>query len=304
MEVWGGNQPVDAGVVMAGLDAWVYSKPFGESDSGGDVYYVSTCATGRITRLLVADVSGHGAAVSELAVVLRSLMRRYVNHIDQTKFVKSMNERFTEMSAAGVFATAIVTTFFAPTRQLSLCNAGHPPPFWYRAATGQWCFLNEDAGTSCAANIPLGILDLTDYQQFEVPMRLGDLVLCYTDALIESQDTDGEMFGAEGLLKVVQALDCGDHATIVPRLLEEIGRRAEGNLRGDDVTVMLFRANGLGQHVAWKDKVLAPLRVMKGVAESIGHAEWPAPWPEISLANIGGAVMGFLARAGRRKVEH
>ena len=60
MEVWGGNQTADSGVIMAGLDAWVYSKPFGGADGGGDVYYVSSCATGRITRLLVADVSGHG----------------------------------------------------------------------------------------------------------------------------------------------------------------------------------------------------------------------------------------------------
>ena len=92
MEVWGGNQPVDSGVVMAGLDAWVYCRPFGgkpdlPAESGGDVYFVSSCATGRITRLLVADVSGHGAVVSEVAGSLRRLMRKYVNYLDPTKFV-------------------------------------------------------------------------------------------------------------------------------------------------------------------------------------------------------------------------
>src|SRR5687768_18611008 len=56
----GGNQPADSGVVMAGLDAWVYCRPYHGAAAGGDVYYVSSCATGRITRLLVADVSGHG----------------------------------------------------------------------------------------------------------------------------------------------------------------------------------------------------------------------------------------------------
>ena len=71
MEVWGGNQVVDSGVVMAGLDAWVYSKPFGGAEGGGDVYYVSSCATGRITRLLVADVSGHGSSVAQTAAGLR-----------------------------------------------------------------------------------------------------------------------------------------------------------------------------------------------------------------------------------------
>src|ERR671938_407996 len=88
MEIWGGNQDVSSGIVMAGLDAWVYSKPYGQAEAGGDVYYVSACATGRITRLLVADVSGHGAAVRETAITLRNLMRQYVNHIDQTRFVR------------------------------------------------------------------------------------------------------------------------------------------------------------------------------------------------------------------------
>src|SRR5436305_7033824 len=115
MEVWGGNTPTNNGVSMLGLDAWVYSKPYQSADAGGDVYYVSSCATGRITRLLVADVSGHGAAVSELAGHLRGMMRRYVNYLDQSRFVGEMNRQFATQSKLGNFATAVVTTFFAPT---------------------------------------------------------------------------------------------------------------------------------------------------------------------------------------------
>src|SRR3954452_17576702 len=107
MEVWGGNQVVDGAVAVGGLDAWVYCRPFGEADGGGDVYYVSACATGRITRLLLADVSGHGAAVCDVAGLLRGLMRRYVHYLDQTAFVRSMNEQFVDLSDAGCFATAV-----------------------------------------------------------------------------------------------------------------------------------------------------------------------------------------------------
>src|SRR3954469_12500684 len=164
MEVWGGNDLVDANVSMSGLDAWVYSKPYEQAEAGGDVYYVSACATGRITRLLVADVSGHGAKVRETAIALRDLMRQYVNHIDQTRFVRSMNEQFATMSKAGSFATAVVTTFFAPTNTLTLCNAGHPSPLLYRAKKREWSLLSnrrdddDDAGDAIA-NIPLGIED-------------------------------------------------------------------------------------------------------------------------------------------------
>src|SRR5437762_14360996 len=83
LEVWGGNQAVDNGVVMAGLDAWLYSRPFRDQSAGGDLHYVSSCAAGMVTRVLVADVSGHGESVADAARALRGLMRRYVNYVDQ-----------------------------------------------------------------------------------------------------------------------------------------------------------------------------------------------------------------------------
>ena len=116
MEVWGGSQLTAQGVEFGGLDAWVYSKPHGQAQRGGDVYYASSCGTGRITRLLLADVSGHGNAVAATAADLRTLMRQFVNRLNQTEFVSLMNRQFAAMSTGGTYATAIVTTFFSPTR--------------------------------------------------------------------------------------------------------------------------------------------------------------------------------------------
>src|SRR6202044_267183 len=124
--------------------AWIYSKPFGQAQRGGDVYYVSSCASGRISRLLLADVSGHGKSVASTAADLRTLMRRFVNRLDQTEFVRLLNRQFSELSSAGSFATAIVTTFFAPSRRLIVCNAGHPRPLIYRAAERKWDLLGHE----------------------------------------------------------------------------------------------------------------------------------------------------------------
>src|SRR5438128_12124750 len=115
MEVWGGNQTADSGVVMAGLDAWVYSRPYGQANAGGDVHYVSSCATGRIARLLVADVSGHGAEVAEVGAALRRLMRRYMNYVDQSRLVEGLNLEFARQAEMGRFATAVVATYWVPT---------------------------------------------------------------------------------------------------------------------------------------------------------------------------------------------
>src|ERR1700722_15659599 len=103
MEVWGGSQLTARGVEMGGLDAWVYSKPYAEAQRGGDVYYASSCATGRIARLLLADVAGHGSTVASLAADLRTLIRRFVNRLDQTEFVRLLNQQFAVHSQEGTF---------------------------------------------------------------------------------------------------------------------------------------------------------------------------------------------------------
>ena len=81
MEVWGGNHAIDRGFQTAGLTIWIYSRPFGQAEGGGDVYYLSSCASGRITRMLLADVSGHGQSVAQFAAQLRDLMRRNVAQV-------------------------------------------------------------------------------------------------------------------------------------------------------------------------------------------------------------------------------
>jgi len=302
MEVWGGNQPVDCGVVMPGLDAWVYCKPYGAAAAGGDVYYVSSCATGRIMRLLVADVSGHGDQVSELAGNLRHMMRRFVNYLDQSRFVGEMNRHFTEHSRLGNFATAVVTTFFAPTNHLSLCNAGHPPPLLYRAATNQWSFL-EPVGppSDDVSNIPLGIEGSCKYEQFDVRLKVGDLVLCYTDCLPESKGQDGELLGQKGLLKIARSVSGSDAPAVINALLKAVADCHEGNLLGDDVTILLFRPNGLAPRPPFHQRLLAPFRLGGAIINSLRPGGPPIPWPDFTIANLGGAMFGPLNRFYRRE---
>jgi sigma-B regulation protein RsbU (phosphoserine phosphatase) len=292
MEVWGGNQPVDSAVTMAGLDAWVFSKPYGDADGGGDVYYVSSCATGRITRLLVADVAGHGTSVGELAGTLRGLMRRHVNQLNQTRFVRLMNEQFTALSENGIFATAIVTTFFAANNHLSLCNAGHPPPLLYTAATRRWDLLQgeRNEGTS-PSDLPLGIEDVFDYTEFEVRLRKGDMVLCYTDSLTEARFPSGELLGTEGLLNIVRSLDLSVPRTFIPSLLAAIiARTGDRGLASDDITALLFRAKANRANSSFLTRLGGPFRLLGSIVRGVLPGGEPIPWPDFHPANMGGAV--------------
>lgn len=301
MEVWSGSQLTTRGVAFGGLDAWVYSKPYGGARSGGDVYYASSCATGRITRLLLADVSGHGSSVASTAADLRTLMRRFVNRLDQGEFVRLLNQQFTAMSRVGVFATAIVTTFFAPTRRLTLCNAGHPRPLLYRARDRSWNFLSHTgaSGQPASGNVPLGLIEITEYEQFDVELEPGDCVLSYTDALMESCDADGEMLGEKGVLRIVRLLGDIEPEKLIEALLREIGDRYPQNLTEDDVTVLVVRANGRQPNYTLGEKLRALLRLTGAVAGSIRRGAERPPLPDAKLANLGGAIIPALARRWR-----
>lgn len=295
MEVWGGNEPFDSAVAMSGLDAWLYCRPYRSAEAGGDVYYLSSCATGRITRLLVADVSGHGDQVSAIGATLRQLMYKNVNHLDQTRFVSAMNREFVDRATAGVFATAVVSTFFSTNNRLMLCNAGHPPPLWYSARRGTWRLIEGEG------NIPLGVIEGTEFRQFAVRLEQGDLVLCYTDSLIESLGADGEMLGVEGLSREIAATEAAPPDRFIASLLRRIASLHPGNLEADDVTVMLFspRQTPLPQRLL--NSFLAPWRVLGGVIGRLFGRGAPIPWPQWSIANIGGAIFEPLGRLwGRR----
>jgi phosphoserine phosphatase RsbU/P len=301
MEVWGGSQLTARGVEMGGLEAWVYSKPYGQAQRGGDVYYASSCATGRIARLLLADVSGHGHSVATTAADLRTLMRRFVNRLDQREFVQLLNQQFAALSTGGTFATAVAATFFSPTRRLTLCNAGHPRPFLYRAAQREWSLLSHDvvAGEKKPRNIPLGILHLVDYEQFDVEMQPGDCLMTYTDALIESRDADGEMLGEDGLLRILRLIGDVEPQHLTETLLSEIAQRYPQNLSEDDVTVVVVRATGKTPRAPFAETLRASFRFFGTFFRSINPWAERAPFPDFNLANLGGAIFPPLARRWR-----
>jgi len=271
MEVWGGSQLTTRGVVFGGLDAWVYSKPHGQAQRGGDVYYASSCAAGRISRLLLADVSGHGTSVASIAADLRMLMRRFVNRWDQAEFVRLLNQQFSALSKKGTFATAIVSTFFAPSRRLILCNAGHPRPILYRTSQQEWSLLGKEDPPRLPgpSNLPFGILSITEYEHFDVELEQDDCLVTYTDALIESSDADGEKLGEEGVLRILKLLGDVKPEKLIDMLLAEIAERYPKNLSGDDVTVLIVRANGGARSFTLGDKMRAAGRMIGSVLRSL-----------------------------------
>ncbi|MEW4530520.1 MAG: PP2C family protein-serine/threonine phosphatase [Maioricimonas sp. JB045] len=264
MEVWGGNRATNSNFEMPGLELRVFCRPHAGADRGGDVYYVSSCASGRISRMLVADVSGHGESVGELGIGLRDLMRRSINVIDQSQFVETLNESYAAWTETH-FATAVVMTFFSPRRTLTVSSAGHPSPLVYRIETGVWEVFEDSEKSRPRTGLPLGVSEDAPFGQVTTRLEDGDMLLCYTDSLSEARDRDGNMLGPRGVCSLANTV--GNAETVVSDLMHGIARLSPDNLKDDDVTVLLCRATGSGVPVM--NNLLAPFRLLGGIASNV-----------------------------------
>ncbi len=299
-EVWGDNRAVATALSLPGLEGWVYARPYHGQEAGGDVHYVSSCGTGRIARLLLADVSGHGEAVAATSDRLRRLMQRYMNHIHPGALAKQLNHDIgAVLDDEGRFATAVVMTFFSPDGGLSICNAGHPPPLLFRRATGRWSPIDQPDTRGRIANLPLGVLETSGYEGRELTLEPGDVLFVYTDCLIEAKrngsDRDAPMLDVDGLVALLNedvtvaanSTGAATAASVVDGLLGELA--SQGYALEDDVTAVALcctqRINGRG----WLSRAAGLGRAF-AMAGGAVLGRGPIPWPEVSVPNLWGGL--------------
>ena len=268
MEILGGNLATNTSYQAPGMEIHVQSSPYeGSETGGGDVYYVTSCASGRITRILLADVSGHGEAASDTAIFLRDSLRKNVNTISQSRFVETMNRKFNEATEDGAFATAVVATYFEPTRTLTLGLAGHPNPMIYRAAKRKWDFLDEKSvAKDVMGNLPLGVVPKSVYPSREIKVELGDMFLLYSDAFIESTKGGDNFLGIEGVIDQLNSVSDQRPDQVIPQLRKNIRAMSRGNLKDDDATLIVGQFTDSKPGI--KDTLTSPFRLLTSVKDN------------------------------------
>src|ERR1700674_353399 len=113
LEVRGGNHLATYATELPGLAGWVSCRPLQPSPRGGDVYYMSACSQGVMARVVLADVAGHGEAVSLAAGRLRDALRQHVEQWDQSRLIRELNDSFLKTSEGTRFATAFLASFYS-----------------------------------------------------------------------------------------------------------------------------------------------------------------------------------------------
>jgi sigma-B regulation protein RsbU (phosphoserine phosphatase) len=202
---------------------------------------MSACDHDLIARVALADVSGHGRAVSSMAETLQRLMRKNINIWDQSDFMRGLNDTLLR-SRQHKYATAIVLSIHRITGALAFSNAGHLPPLWYHARRKTWGWLKEDDDPVAKKGwgLPIGLIPGTDYRQTVVTLEPSDLVVLYTDGVTEAEDDAGESLDREQLLKWAREAPIDSPEALGQALLRRL-ESFQGRCRNDDETLIVLQ---------------------------------------------------------------
>ncbi len=221
------SEPAD----VADLDVAVSYEPAdGEHGLGGDWYDVMALRKQR-TYLAVGDVVGHGLPAVEDMAQLRSAGRAMaLQGLPPAQLLAELNT-FTAHASHGKFATMAVAVFDPQAGTLSYGSAGHPPALLRRARDGKVVRLVDGHGPV------LGPIRDATYTQGQVRLEPGDVLVMYTDGLIERPGRDIET-GISRAQRLIEHWDADTAVTDGCRQLTEILAVPP---RKDDVCVVVVR---------------------------------------------------------------
>jgi serine phosphatase RsbU (regulator of sigma subunit) len=144
--------------------------------------------------LLLGDITGVGPEAAALTGVARYAARALASQeCSPARLLTQLNDTLVHFDLHEKFCTAIYAELQlnGDVTQVKISNAGHPYPFVIRA-DGQVAEV-EAQGTL------LGLLADITLEERELTLSPGDVMVCYTDGIIEARSPSGELFGTEGL---------------------------------------------------------------------------------------------------------
>ena len=133
------------------------------------------------------------------------------------------------------FATAAYCLVDYGSQKLVYASAGHNPPLLLEPDTDEFKELP-------ATGMPLGILEDYEYQEREMDLPRGSLLVLYTDGIVEARNVDGEYFGLAATKELILAHREETPKEITAALIDAIARhcRASPYVR-DDIALMVVR---------------------------------------------------------------
>lgn len=203
---------------------------------GGDLCELIPLGEGR-TLVAVGDACGHSVQAAFVMTAVRSAMRAVIddgvsNHLDPTDVVARINRALCLVTAGHQFMSCLVGIIDRKRMVFDYANAGHPVPILYRQGSG---VALESHG------LPLGIMTDATYSSGEVPLRGDDLLVLFSDGVLETMNDEQELFRSEGVMAALA------ETAIVDPLEDVLGRiwdsceQHGGGTAQDDRTLLVLR---------------------------------------------------------------
>jgi len=203
---------------------------------GGDYFDYLDLRNDKI-GIVMADVSGHGAAAALVMTMMKGIVHAITSDFESPeKALAEFNSILNQIGPKEKFVTMMFLVFDLKNMKLLYSSAGHPPLVFYRSKA-KTCELVEFI---CPA---LGISSLSQYKQKQMTLSSGDLILIYTDGVTEAFNEEQEMFEETRLLKAVQEVAKQTSAKTIEHIKKKLKEFTKDASQSDDVAMIAIKAN-------------------------------------------------------------
>jgi phosphoserine phosphatase RsbU/P len=219
---------------------------------GGDYYdfipYRRTNANGDPSErwsITIGDVMGKGVPAGLIMTMTRGMLRAEVlNGHSPAKVLHHLNQvMYDDLENSNRFVTLFYSEFDPATQILSYSNAAHNPPLLWQAATGNIQRLDT-------VGMLIGLDVQTQFQEAQVQLQPGDVVIYYTDGFTEATNSKGEQFDEPNLMSELHRA-CQTHRDpqqILQHLFDRV-QQFSGSKSSpkDDMTLVVMRVQVPGE---------------------------------------------------------
>ncbi len=183
---------------VEGLEIEAKSVP--AKEVGGDYFdFLPVAANGKM-GFIIADAAGKGLPGTLYMTRSRSVFKVVSSQEGQTgETLNRSNAYIASDSSArkGMFITVLYLLYDKKKKQMTYSNAGHYTPLWYKNSERTFSILKT-------GGLPVGIATEQRYEEETIQLSSKDLLVLYTDGVIEAHSEKGEMFGVERLKRLIE----------------------------------------------------------------------------------------------------
>jgi phosphoserine phosphatase RsbU/P len=207
---------------------------------GGDVYDYLDYGPGR-TALAVGDVSGKAAPAALYAALVSGILRSLApQHLSPATMLAALNDQLQERKLDSQYVTMLMAVWDDSNQTLQIANAGSVQPLFV-AANPADTTQPPAVRTIQAEGFPLGLFPNAEYEEFTLSTRPGDLIVFFSDGIVDAVNATGEMFGDERLTRLLESQHHPTAQSTVEGILQAVTNFQAGTAHFDDETIVVLR---------------------------------------------------------------